>query len=57
MASNLEYGTQILDLPWINQGRLNHTLVLYVYKEMLNDLELNKVANEFVLECKHWLIS
>ena len=39
----------------MNQGRLNHTMVLHVYKEMLDDLEFNTVwlYNEFVLESEY----
>ena len=37
----------------MNQARLNHTMVLHVYKEMLDDLELNSVANGFVKESEH----
>ena len=32
------------------QGRLNHTIVLHLYKD---DLELNSVANESVQESEH----
>ena len=39
----------------MNQTRLNHTMVLHIYKEMLDDLELNSVANEFVQKSEHRL--
>ena len=45
-----KYVTQ--NLSTMNQGRLNHKMVLHVYKEMLDDLEFYTVwlYNEFVLE-------
>ena len=52
MSSNSKYITQNLRST-MNQGRLNHTTMLHVYKEMVNDLELNSVANEFVQKSKH----
>ena len=39
MVSRSKYVTQ--NLSAMNQGRLNHTMVLYVYREMLDDLELS----------------
>ena len=41
MVSRSKYVTQ--NLSTMNQRRLNHTMMLYVYKEMLDDLELNIV--------------
>jgi len=39
----------------MNQARLNHTMVLHIYTEILDNLELNSVANEFVQESEHIL--
>ena len=39
----------------MNQTRLNHTVVLHVYKEMLDNLQQNSVTNEFVQESEHQL--
>ena len=47
MASSSKCETQYLRFT-IKKGRLNRTMVLYVCKEMLDDLELNVVAKEFV---------
>ena len=49
-SSTFKYVTQ--NLSTMNQGWLNHTMVLHIYKEMLDDLELNTVwlYNEFVQE-------
>ena len=43
MVSNFKHGTQTLRST-MNQGRL------HVYEEMLDDLELNSVANESIQE-------
>ena len=32
----------------MKQERLNHLMILYAYKERLDDLDLNKIANEFI---------
>ena len=37
------------------QARLNHTMVLHIYKEMLDNLELDSIANEFVQGSEHRL--
>lgn len=39
----------------MKQARLNHTMVLHIYKEMLDALDLNSVANEFVKASEHRL--
>jgi len=36
-------------------SRLNYTMVLYIYKEMLDNLELDSIANEFVQGSEHRL--
>ena len=41
MVSSSKYVTK--NLATMNQGRLNHTMVLHMYNEMLDDLELNIV--------------
>ena len=38
----------------MKQVRLNHTMVLHIYKSMLDALDLNNLVNEFVEESKHW---
>ena len=35
------------------QERLNHVMVLNIYKEELDKLDLSVVANEFVHESEH----
>ena len=51
------YGSKYVaqNLSTMNQERLNHTMVLHVYKEMLDDLEFNTVwlYNEFALESEY----
>lgn len=37
----------------MGQTRLNHLMVLSVYKESLDGLDLNAVANEFVRDSEH----
>ena len=54
MASSSKCETQYLRST-MNKGRLNHTMVLHVCKEMLDDLELNVVAKEFVQGSEHQL--
>ena len=49
MVSSSEYVTQ--KLSTMNQARLNHTMVLHVYKEMLDDLELNI---PYIANCSWW---
>ena len=39
----------------MKQARLNHTILLHIYKEMLDNLELNGIANEFVQGNEHRL--
>ena len=39
----------------MNQARLNHTMVLHIYTEILDNIELNSVANEFVQGSEHRL--
>ena len=38
----------------MKQVRLNHTMVLHIYKGMLDALNLNSMVNEFIEESKHW---
>ena len=39
----------------MGQGRLNHLMVLNIYQEMLDELDLNAVANDFVRGSEHRL--
>ena len=39
----------------MKQARLNHTMVLHIYKDMLDALDLNSVADEFVEASEHRL--
>ena len=39
----------------MSQSLLNHLMVLKIYKEKLNKLDLRKVANEFVRGSEHRL--
>ena len=39
----------------MKQARLNHTMVLHIYTEILDNLELNSIANEFVQGSDHRL--
>ena len=51
IVSSSKCGTQNLGST-LNQGSLIHTTVLLVYKEMLDDLDFNGVANKFAQESK-----
>ena len=42
-------------LPWAMQTRLNHVMVLSIYKELLDELDLYAVANEFVGSSEYML--
>ena len=50
MVSRSKYVTQ--NLSTMNQRRLNHTMMLYVYKEMLDDLELKYSVAIYTVGCK-----
>ena len=39
----------------MKQARLNHTMVLHIYTEMLDNLDLNSIVNEFVQGSEHRL--
>ena len=39
----------------MGQSRLNHIMLLNIYKEKLDNLDLKAVANEFVRGSKHGL--
>ena len=39
----------------MTQLRLNNLMVLYVYKDMLDDMDLKSIANEFVKGSEHRL--
>ena len=39
----------------MNQARLNHIMVLHIYKELVDGFDLNAVANEFTRESEHRL--
>ena len=39
----------------MGQARLNHAMVLSVYKEQLDELDLKTIANEFVSSSEHRL--
>ena len=39
----------------MNQSRLNHIMVLHIYKELVDGFDLNAIANEFTRESEHRL--
>ena len=39
----------------MGQARLNHVMVLHIYQEQLDELDLTAIANEFVSCCEHCL--
>ena len=39
----------------MGQGRLNHLMVLNIYTEDLDNLDLNDIANQFVQSNEHRL--
>lgn len=39
----------------MSQSRLNHLMVLYVYKDLTDNLDFISIANDFVSKSEHWL--
>ena len=38
----------------IGQEQLNHLMILFVYKELVDNLDMKRVINEFVENKSHW---